>query len=317
MDSVKCEELTEAFRHGIPFIKSGPDGQIYACNQAFEDLLGYSSYELKRKGWIEISVKSMDLEADKAVTAELVMGQRQTMTVVKSYVSKLGVPIPGQLTAVRYPQGVAPLECVLCFFQPLANGSKAAVTMVIDYIQTHTNASKEIAEKIATMAADIQINKRRTTGEKLWDTAGEWALENPKLAVVLLLILLSLNPLPIITTWLTRMGWLPAQPVQLEIQDATGKMRPASVQDIEGLNYELAHQIVDAGGVLVAAAEYEVTTKDGDILAVTRYTNGSIGPLSFIPRRISREVSADPGSMGRVTGADAGTSRSNRSTSRL
>jgi len=251
MDSVECNELIEAVKHGIPFIKCGPAGEIYSCNQAFEDLLGYSSYELKKKGSIEISVKSLDLEADKAITAELVAGERQTMTIIKSYVSKLGVPVAGQLTAIRYPQGTAPIECVLCFFYPLANGSKAAVTMVTDYIQTHTNASKELAEKIATMASDIQINKDRTTGEKLWDTLGNWALENPKLAVVLLLILLSLNPLPIAITWLTRMGWLPAQPVQLEIQDATGAVRAASGKDLEriGVAYEQAQQIANAGGL--------------------------------------------------------------------
>ena len=289
MDSVECDEIMEAVRHGIPFIKSGPAGEIYACNQAFEDLLGYSSYELRKRGWIDISVKSLDLEADKAITAELVAGQRQTMTIIKSYVSKLGVPVPGQLTAIRYPQGTAPIECVLCFFYPLANGSKAAVTMVTEYIQTHTNASKEMAERIATMTAEIQINKDRTTGEKLWDTLGNWALENPKLAVVLLLILLSLNPLPIIATWLTRMGWLPAQPVQLEIQDATGEMRPASAQDIEriGGRYRVTDKIANAGGPVVAPAISEYTTARGT--TVGWYGTDESRSFPFVCRRVGRE----------------------------
>jgi PAS domain S-box-containing protein len=236
METVTHDHAITALKKGLPFIRSGGSGEIFSVNEAFEELLGYSSFELKRKGWKAISVQNEDLEADNAITAELVTGQRQSMTVIKSYVSKLGVPIPGQLLAVRYPQGTAPMESALCFFIPLANGSKAALSLVVDYIEKHTNASHSLAEKIATMAQDLQVKKAQTVGERLWDTSGEWALQNPKTATMVLLILLAANPLPIIQTYVTRMGWLPAQPVQIEMRDpATGGVAPASEEQVNAI----------------------------------------------------------------------------------
>jgi PAS domain S-box-containing protein len=251
METVSTEHALTVLRKGLPFIRSGANGEIFDANEAFEELTGYSSYELKRRGWRSISIQDEDVEADNAITAELVTGKRQSMTVVKTYVSKLGVPIPGQLLAVRFPQGSATMECSLCFFIPLANGSKAALSLVVDYIEKHTNASHSLAEKIATMSNDLQLKKAQTVGERLWDTFGEWALQNPKTAIVILLILLSLNPFPIVVTYVTRMGWLPAQPVQIEVQDKQGSVRPATSRDLEKLGVIDGHEISDREATLV------------------------------------------------------------------
>jgi hypothetical protein len=266
MDTLETDHAFTALRQGLPFLRSGGAGEIFSVNASFEELLGYSEYELKRKGWKAISVQNEDFDADMAITAELVTGKRQSMTVIKSYVSKLGVPIPGQLLAIRYPQGTEPMQCALCFFVPLANGSKAALSLVVDYIEKHTNASHSLAEKIATMAQDVATRKSMTVGERLWDTFGEWALQNPKVATVVFLVLLSLNPFPIVVTYVTRMGWLPAQPVQLEIQDKQGLTRPASKNDLKEMgliNEQQATQIASA----TIDSERTITTPGGNTLA--------------------------------------------------
>jgi PAS domain S-box-containing protein len=233
VDDLPAEVANLAVQSGIPFLKSGANGEVYACNTSFCELMGYSEYEIKRKGWIELSVKNDDLEADQSTLLGMVSGHLQTYTVIKSYVGKNGTPIPGQLFAIRYPEGREPMQFALCWFVPLANGSKAALTLVIDYIEKHTNATHEVAERIATMASDLQLKKAQTIGQRLWDTIGEWALGNPKIASVTFLILLSLNPFPIVMTWFTRMGWMPPQPVQLEVKDpATGELKHATPDQV-------------------------------------------------------------------------------------
>lgn len=293
METVSTEHAMTALRRGVPFIRSGGDGEIYDANEAFEELTGYSAYELKKKGWKVISVQNEDLDADTAITAELVTGKRQSMTVIKSYVSKLGVPIPGQLLAVRFPQGVAPMECALCFFIPLANGSKAALSLVVDYIEKHTNASHSLAEKIATMSNDLQLKKAQTVGERLWDTFGEWALQNPKTALVVLLVLLALNPFPIVVTYVTRMGWLPAQPVQIELQDKHGAARPATNEDLKNLGVIDGQEVSNPVRVVAVASEFSATTESGFSVSITKYGGGRLGPLSTIHRRGRFDADSD------------------------
>jgi PAS domain S-box-containing protein len=289
MDSLSQDATTLAVRLGLPFVASGPNFEILYCNVAFEELLEYSSFELKKRKWDAISVQNEDLETDKEMTAELITGTRQTMTVIKSYVSKRGIPIPGQLTAIRYPQGESKFEFALCFFVPLANGSKAALNLVVDYIERHTNASHAMAEKIATMSQDLQTRKSLTVGERLWDTFGEWALQNPKFAVVVFLILLSLNPFPFVVTWFTRMGWLPPQPVQIEVQDKFGNNKQATKSDLVKLGVvadvqkiqNMAPQAANKIGFVVAEKGYSVTTKTGRTVSWSRGGR----PLSIGDRR--------------------------------
>lgn len=229
MDDLPTEVANLAIQAGIPFLKSGSAGEIYNCNAAFCELLGYSEFEVKKKGWLALSVNNDDLEADRGTLPAMVSGHIQSYTLIKSYVSKSGTPIPGQLWAIRYPEGREPMQFALCWFVPLANGSKAALTLVTDYIEKHTNATHEVAERIATMASELQVRKKQTVGQRLWDNAGEWALENPKVALVVFLILLSLNPFPVVITWITRQGWMPPQPVQIEVKNPqTGQIEHAT-----------------------------------------------------------------------------------------
>lgn len=230
MDTLEIDHAMTALKHGLPFLRSGGNFEIHSVNAAFEELLGYSEYELKKKGWKGLSVQNEDFEADMAITAELVTGKRQSMTVIKSYVSKLGVPIPGQLLAIRYPQGTEPMQCALCFFVPLANGSKAALSLVVDYIEKHTNASHDLAEKIATMAQDVQTRKSQTKLQSMLYSILEWGIENPvKAGTIASVLWVTFATIPQLAL---RVG-LPPQPVQIQVADPrTGEMKPAVASDI-------------------------------------------------------------------------------------
>lgn len=236
MDDLDALTANLAIQSGLPFLLSGPNGEIFGANASFCELVGYTEFELRRKGWVTLSVNDEDLQADQNTLLSLVEGHILSYSVVKSFVSKSGTPIPGHLTVIRHPQSREDLIRCLCWFVPLANGSKAALNLVVAYIERHTNATHEIAEKIATMSQDLQLKKKQTVGQRLWDSLGEWALENPKTATVVFLVILALNPYPIVVTWVTRMGWLPAQPVQIEMKNQeTGQFEPAQKEELERL----------------------------------------------------------------------------------
>lgn len=234
MENLEEKIANLAIQMGLPFFISGPKGEIHGANSAFCEMVGYTEFELKKRGWIIISVADDDLVADQQTLEDLVEGNLFSYSVVKSFISKSGSPITGHLQVIRHPQSKELINKCLCWFVPSANGSKAALDLVVAYIEKHTNATHMVAEKIAAMSQDLLSKKAESVGQRLWDNLGEWALQNPKTAGALFLILLSLNPAPIVTTWVTRMGWLPAQPVQIEMKDP----KTGSVDTMNGETFD-------------------------------------------------------------------------------
>ena len=177
-----------------------------------------------------ISVPDKNLEADISEMQSL-DAYRPCYVIKKQYIPKGSKPEWGILTVMRYPLS-GEIQCCLCTWEPLKNGTATAFALAMEKFD-------EINKRLEIMAADIQIKKSQSVSERLWDTVGEWAMQNPKMAIVLLLILLALNPAPIIITWFTRMGWLPATPVQIEVRDQqTGQTIPASEELINALQRE-------------------------------------------------------------------------------
>jgi hypothetical protein len=58
------------------------------------------------------------------------------------------------------------------------------------------------------------------------------------------------------------------------------------------VKHEVAQQIADASGILVAEAELQVVSSTGQIANLIKYTNGKFGPLSFGAGRSSGKPSA-------------------------
>lgn len=144
------EVLREALRYSsVPTLFSGPNGEIYWVNEAFSDLLEYTSFELFKKGWIDISVKGDDLEADFAMTQEVVNGNRASFKLTKSFVSKSGNPIAGELSAVRFPHdSKGATHFFICTFVPLLNSNKAALNLMTSYIEKHCKMMESLTNKI-------------------------------------------------------------------------------------------------------------------------------------------------------------------------
>lgn len=221
--------------------------------------------------WMELSVPDKNLKAD-IDEAQNLDAYNPSYAIKKQYSPKGLKPEWGVLHVMRYPL-TGPIEVCLCTWEPLKNGTATAFALAME-------KSEEIHKRLNAMAADIEIRKARSTAERLWDSFGEWALENPKLALVVLLILLALNPAPIIITWVTRLGWLPAQPVQLEIRDnKTGQAAPATEQQINDIrSYAHAHQIADLAAVKVI----EITTPAGSTVAWSSDVRGR-GAVRYFP----------------------------------
>jgi PAS domain S-box-containing protein len=279
VDDLSLDVLQIAIGNGVPFLVSGPEGKIHAANQSFCELVHYNELELKKVGWLKLSVDNDDLESDTALAAELASGKLQRYEQWKAYRSRHGSPIPGQLTVIRYPQGSAPIEKCLCWFLPLVNGSKAAVDLVTEYIKTHEHVTAESTKVISEMLATIDRNQKRSKLRVVIDAISDWAEENPKAFLFCLMFVAALNPLPILWNLAAQQGWLPAQPVKIQVEDEkTGQLVPADRQDIERL-LEIAH--VDQIALLPAAKSYSVTTTSGNTLD---WLEGSSGNYITMPR---------------------------------
>lgn len=211
------------------------DGKILWANAAFCEWSQYTLGELIHQTWMDISVPDKNLDADISEMQTL-DAYRPCYVVKKQYIPKGSKPEWGILTVMRYPLS-GDIQCCLCTWEPLKNGTATAFALAME-------KSDEINKRLELMAADIQIKKSQSVSERLWDTVGEWAMQNPKVAIVVLLILLALNPAPIVITWVTRMGWLPAQPVQIEVKDReTGEVHEASEQLINALQQKQSNLV--------------------------------------------------------------------------
>lgn len=266
MEAVTPELALMAINCGPPFLISGPNGVVHGANQSFCELVGYSEVELQKKGWIALSVDNEELQADEALAQRLVSGQIQAYQQWKSYKTRYGTPIPGQLMAVRYPEGKDPLQCCLCFFIPLVNGSKAALEITTEYIRTHTQITCETKQAITQMMATIEGQTKKTKVRAVVNSVTDWAEENPKLFLCILLFIAALNPFPLLQNWIVQQGWLPAQPVQIQIDDKkTGQVKKA---DKEILNQLGVYNVsVDEIANLVTPPEFEVTTPNGTVVS--------------------------------------------------
>jgi PAS domain S-box-containing protein len=82
---------------GIGILLKRVDGGIFACNPAFQVMLGYSLEELVLKNYLEITLPK-DRAASRKLFNELVSGQRTSYSTEKRYLHKDGRIIWGKIT---------------------------------------------------------------------------------------------------------------------------------------------------------------------------------------------------------------------------
>jgi len=227
-----------AIGDGVPFYMVGADGLIVAANQAFTELSGYTEFELRKKLAKRLlfpSDNDDEGEQDDSLLIQLTDGDIQSYPQWMSLRRRYFGAVPGQLTAIRYPQGEAPLEYILCWFIPMVNGSRAAMETATSYIKEHSEAVKRNTEAIAKLTVPHHhVSQLR----QMVNSALNWAWDNPKTAWSLALILYAADPFPTLKYYAAQRGWLPAQPVQIQLEDKkTGSYRAPNRDELEELKH--------------------------------------------------------------------------------
>ena len=125
----------------VPSMTSGVDGRNYWCNKAFEEMIGYSEYELtlgqggRGISWYQLSVSEDSLEADKKMTEELMAGRRVEYTCRKRYNPKNQNPIWVELHVMRWPREGTDVHCFLVIVMPLHQETNYSTQIIMDQIK--------------------------------------------------------------------------------------------------------------------------------------------------------------------------------------
>lgn len=125
----------------VPSITSAVDGKIYWCNKAFEEMIGYSEFELtlgqggRGISWHQLSVSDDSLEADKKMTEELMAGRRVEYTCRKRYIPKDQNPIWVELHVMRWPREGTDVHCFLVIVLPLHRATNYSTQIIMDQIK--------------------------------------------------------------------------------------------------------------------------------------------------------------------------------------
>jgi len=224
------------------------DGQILWANAAFCEWSQYTLNELRKLTWMQISVPDKNLESDIDETKNL-DAYNPTYSVKKQYVPKGAKPEWGQLTVMRYPL-TGPIECCLCTWEPLKNGTATAFAFAMEHTQ-------KLDARLEAMTAELRAVTTQTDEDKFVLGAIRMVQRHPKIAAGFLVIALSIFGLNNVVELLQRTGLIQL-PVKIE-KEAT--------------HAAVAHEIADQTFVVAVASEYTTTVGDQSFTLV-RYTDG-------------------------------------------
>lgn len=254
IDDIANESHLRTWIKHCPAMKlvSTVDGQILWANAAFCDWSQYTLTELRKLTWMQISVPDKNLEADIDETKNL-DAYNPTYQVKKQYVPKGAKPEWGQLTVMRYPLS-GEIECCLCTWEPLKNGTATAFAMAMEH-------ATKLDARIEAMTAEMKIITTQSDEDKFILSTIRMIQRHPKIAASFLIVALSIFGLNNIVELLQRTGL-----IQLPVKTEQGEQHAA-----------MAHEI----GIVALSAEYEVATPKGRVVKVAKYSNGLHGPVSL------------------------------------
>ncbi len=255
IDSVASEDHLRTWVKHCPAMKlvSTLDGQILWANAAFCEWSQYTLNELRKLTWMQISVPDKNLEAD-VDEVKTLDAYNPVYTVKKQYVPKGSKPEWGNLTVMRYPL-TGPIECCLCTWEPLKNGTAAAFAQAMEQYE-------EIGKRLEAMAAEIKTVTSQTDEDKFVLGTIRMIQRHPKLAASFLVIALSIFGLNNIVELLQRTGLIQ---IPVKVERTT---HAAVVQEI-------------ANEARFVALESEYSTTIGNQrFTIAKYSNGQYGPGS-------------------------------------
>ncbi len=260
IDEAKEEQLRTWVKH-CPAMKlvSTLDGRILWANAAFCEWSQYTLNELRQLTWMQISVPDKNLEADIDETRNL-DAYNPSYSVKKQYVPKGAKPEWGQLTVMRYPLS-GPIECCLCTWEPLKNGTAAAFTQAMDHYG-------EIAKRLEEMTTEIRTVTTQTDEDKFVLGTIRMIQRHPKIAAGFIIMALSIFGLNNVVELLQRTGL-----IQI----------PVKVEKTE----RHAHVAYEIGSV-ADSAEYRVVTPAGTQVQWSGICGRRLGPVSVAAGRSGR-----------------------------
>lgn len=232
------------------------DGKILWANSAFLEWSQYTLTELVRMTWMQLSVpdKNLEYDIDEATRLD---SYNPCYTVKKQYIPKGSKPEWGSLTVMRYPM-TGDIQCCLCTWEPLKNGTATAFAMAMEHTQ-------KLDQKIEAMTTELRAVTTQTDEDKFILGTIRMIQRHPKLSVAFLVGALSIFGLNNVVELLQRTGL-----IQLPV-----KIEKAETHEVD------AHQIA------VMAVEKSYSTSDGKGLEVswTKYRGGRTGPVSVTTGR--------------------------------
>jgi PAS domain S-box-containing protein len=237
------QEVLAIWVEHCPALKlvSGPGGEIFWANRAFREFSEYTLKELQGLGWKRLSVDSESLDADLQALQEIQSGYIQDYTVNKQYRTKSGSAKWGILTVLRYP-AAGPIQCFLCTFEPLKNGTATAFELAVDRINAMTTAIEGVKAEVKTLTT--------MDADATWvDATIKLVKRHPKFAGAFFAVALSIFGLNNVVELLQRVGL-----IQLPV-----KIQPVNVGEHE--TGATALNISDE-----KSERWIITTSDGNVI---------------------------------------------------
>jgi hypothetical protein len=181
---------------------------------------------------ISVPDKSLEADVDEARNLD---AYNPTYQVKKQYIPKGAKPEWGQLTVMRYPLS-GEIECCLCTWEPLKNGTATAFAMAMEHTQ-------KLDARIEAMTVELKAITTQTDEDKFVLGAIRMVQRHPKIAAGFIIMALSIFGLNNVVELLQRTGLIQL-PVKIEK---------------EPTHAALANQI----GTVVDSTGHKITTPAG------------------------------------------------------
>jgi hypothetical protein len=268
IDDIANEHHLRTWVKHCPAMKlvSTLDGKILWANAAFCDWSQYTLSELRKLTWMQISVPDKNLESDIDETKNL-DAYNPSYQVKKQYVPKGSKPEWGQLTVMRYPLS-GEIECCLCTWEPLKNGTATAFAMAMEH-------TKKIDERLEAMTTELKVMTGRSDEENFILSGIRMVQRHPKVAAACLAFALSIFGLNNIVELLQRTGLIQL-PVKIEKAENNGDATA------------IANQI----GIVAVEKSTEYTTPNGTRIRWDEYTGGARS-MPIVHRRSAINTSSN------------------------
>jgi PAS domain S-box-containing protein len=205
LNNAECEHLRLMIIHSPSmYLVSSLYGGILWANPAFCEWSKYTLPELLRMSWKQLSAPDESLEAD-VVLAQTLDDYNVSYQVQKRYIPKNDRPQLGNLHVMRVPaQGQ--ISYCFCRWEPLASGTAQAFELALE-------SHKRIIAEMTELTKRVDAITSQTEEQKFTLSVVAMIAKHPKVALALVVVILSLGGFDTILSTLQRLGYVQPPPV--------------------------------------------------------------------------------------------------------